>query len=198
MTTQNSINSPQPFAVAIGGTGLNSLTAHGILIGEGTSAVSPIVLTNGELLIGSTGADPVGATITAGSGISVTNGAGTITIANTGPAAFTWSTVTGSTQAITANNGYVSNDGATLVTFTLPAVLSTNLGDTFIIVGLGSGGWVLDQNASQLIHFGNVVTTTGTGGSLASSNQYDSISVTCIVTNTTWSVLEAVGNITYV
>ena len=196
MTTQNSINSPQPFAVAIGGTGLATLTAHGILIGEGTSAVSPIVLTNGELLIGSTGADPVGATITAGSGISVTNGAGTITIANTGPAAFTWSTVTSSTQAITANNGYVSNDGATLVTFTLPAALSTNLGDTFIIVGLGSGLWKLAQNASQSIQFGNVSTTAGVTGYLASSNQFDNVKIVSTGTDT-WAVLEAVGNITY-
>lgn len=196
MTTQNSINAPMPFAVAIGGTGLNSLTAHGILIGEGTSAVSPIVLTNGELLIGSTGADPVGATITAGSGISVTNGAGTITIANTGPAAFTWSTVTSSTQAITANNGYVSNDGATLVTFTLPAVSSTNLGDTFIIVGLGSGLWKLAQNASQSIQFGNVSTTAGVTGYLASSNQFDNVKIVSTGTDT-WAVLEAVGNITY-
>ena len=196
MTTQNSINSPQPFAVAIGGTGLATLTAHGILIGEGTSAVSPIVLTNGEILIGSTGADPVGATITAGSGISVTNGAGTITIANTGPAAFTWSTVTSSTQAITANNGYVSNDGATLVTFTLPAALSTNLGDTFIIVGLGSGLWKLAQNASQSIQFGNVSTTAGVTGYLASSNQFDNVKIVSTGTDT-WAVLEAVGNITY-
>ena len=38
-------------------------------------------LTNGQLLIGSTGATPTAAAITAGSGISVTNGAGSITVA---------------------------------------------------------------------------------------------------------------------
>lgn len=37
--------------------------------------------TNGQIAIGSTGANPVLATITAGSGIDVTNGAGTITVA---------------------------------------------------------------------------------------------------------------------
>jgi hypothetical protein len=42
------------------------------------------VQTNGQLLIGSTGNAPVAATITAGAGISVTNGAGSITIAVTG------------------------------------------------------------------------------------------------------------------
>lgn len=47
---------------------------------------NPRVSTNGQLIIGSTGAFPVANTITAGSGISVTNGAGSITIAATGGA----------------------------------------------------------------------------------------------------------------
>ena len=46
-------------------------------------------MTNGQLLIGSTGADPVAAAITAGSGITVTNAAGSITIAATGSGS-TW------------------------------------------------------------------------------------------------------------
>ena len=44
----------------------------------------PELTTNGQLLIGSTGANPVAATITAGSNITVTNGAGSITIAASG------------------------------------------------------------------------------------------------------------------
>ena len=194
MTTQNSINSPRPFAVNIGGTGLATLTAHGILVGEGTGNVNPIVLTNGQLLIGNTGSDPSAATLSAGAGIAITNGGGTITIAATS-AGFTWTTVSGTTQAIAAQNGYIANN-AGLVTLTLPA--TGTVGDTFIVTGLGAGGWLIAQNASQLIHFGNVVTTTGAGGSLASSNQYDTVEIVCIVTNTTWAVLNAVGNITYV
>ena len=42
------------------------------------------VATNGQLVIGSTGADPVIASLTAGSGISITPGAGSLTIAATG------------------------------------------------------------------------------------------------------------------
>lgn len=45
---------------------------------------TPQLTTNGQLIIGSTGAFPVAATITAGSGITVTNGAGSVTIAATG------------------------------------------------------------------------------------------------------------------
>jgi hypothetical protein len=41
-------------------------------------------MTNGQLIIGSTGATPTAATLTAGTGISITNAAGSITIAATG------------------------------------------------------------------------------------------------------------------
>jgi len=60
----------------------NAVTNHGILLGGASNAVSSLaVATNGQLPIGSTGADPVLATISQGNGITVTNGAGTISIA---------------------------------------------------------------------------------------------------------------------
>lgn len=63
-----------------GGLGLSNPTAHGILVGEGASAVNPIVLSSGQILIGSTGVDPVAAAINSGTGILVGNGAGSITV----------------------------------------------------------------------------------------------------------------------
>ena len=66
------------------------------------------------------------------------------------------------------------------------------------VAGKGAGGWKIAQNASQLIHFGVATTTTGTGGSLASSAQYDVVTMVCSVANTTWTVLSSIGNITYV
>lgn len=57
-------------------------TAHGIYIAQGTSTPVYTTLTNGQLLIGNTGNDPTAASITAGTGITVTPGAGTITIAS--------------------------------------------------------------------------------------------------------------------
>lgn len=63
-----------------GGTGIASPTAHGILVGEGASPVNPIVLSSGQILIGSTGADPVAAAINSGTGVLVANGAGSITV----------------------------------------------------------------------------------------------------------------------
>ena len=65
-----------------GGTGASTLTDHGVLVGSGTSAITALTVgTNGQVLVGSTGADPVFATITDGEGITTTAGAGTLTIA---------------------------------------------------------------------------------------------------------------------
>jgi hypothetical protein len=71
-----------PLPVAKGGTGAATLTDHGILLGSGTGAVTPLgAASNGQIPIGSTGADPVLATITGTADqITVTNGAGTITL----------------------------------------------------------------------------------------------------------------------
>ena len=66
-----------------GGTGASAFADGGILLGSGTGAITATGQpTNGQLLIGSTGADPVLATLaTEGGGeITVTNGAGTITL----------------------------------------------------------------------------------------------------------------------
>lgn len=57
-------------------------TAHGVLLGEGTSSiVATAAGTNGQLLTGSTGADPAFSTLTSsGSTITVTGGAHTLNI----------------------------------------------------------------------------------------------------------------------
>jgi hypothetical protein len=71
--------------VASGGTNTNSLTDHGIMLGSGIGAVTvtnaPL---NGELLIGSTGNDPVLAVPTNGNNVSWTTGAGALTANLTG------------------------------------------------------------------------------------------------------------------
>jgi len=62
------------------------LTANGALIANSdASGGYSVVLTDGQLLIGSTGNAPVGATLTAGSNISLTNAAGSITVSSDGP-----------------------------------------------------------------------------------------------------------------
>ena len=81
--------------VISGGTGANSLTNGGILLGSGTNPITAtVVLTNGQLLIGDGAGDPVVATLTAGTGIGIANGAGSITISNTGAGTGTVTDVT--------------------------------------------------------------------------------------------------------
>ena len=73
--------SSDPIAdVAHGGTGLASITDHGVVVGSGTDPVTPLAVgTSGQLLVGSSGADPVFATPTSSdSSVTFTLGAGTI------------------------------------------------------------------------------------------------------------------------
>lgn len=83
-TSGNLLTLANPLAVSSGGTGRATLTDGAVLVGDGTNPVEMLSLTNGQLLIGSTGASPVPATITAGAGVTVTNGAGSITISAAG------------------------------------------------------------------------------------------------------------------
>lgn len=153
-------------------------------------------MTNGQVVIGSTGATPVLGTLTAGANISITNAAGSITIAGTGLAGFSWTVVTGATQAMLSGNGYIMNRG-TLITATLPA--TSAVGDEIDIIGKGAGGWTIAQNAGQTIVLGSSTTTTGVAGSLSSTNAKDSFYMICTVANTEWTIASAPqGNLTVV
>jgi hypothetical protein len=68
--------------IARGGTNSGTaLNGDRIMVSSGGAIVESAALTNGQLLIGSTGVAPVAANLTAGNGITITNGAGQITIA---------------------------------------------------------------------------------------------------------------------
>jgi hypothetical protein len=190
--TNNAVNAPFPLSATQGGLGVASPTAHGILVGGGSSAVTPIVLGAGQILIGTTASDPAGALLTAGANISITSGTGSIIVAST---VGTWVDQTTTSVTMAVNTNYVA-DNAGLVTLTLPSTAA--LGSEFIVVGKGAGGWKIAQAASQTINFGNVVTTSGTGGSLASTNAFDTVRIVCITANTGFAVVSSVGNITYV
>jgi hypothetical protein len=155
---------------------------------------TPQLTTNGQVIIGSTGAFPVAATLTAGTNITITNGAGSITIAavnEPGP----FSEVSGTTQTIAVNNRYSANN-AGVVTFTLPAAAA--IGDTFEIMGKGAGKFAIAQNASGQINFCSLSTTAGVGGSLTAIQQYNWIRCTCITANNIWDVTGATGDYTIV
>jgi hypothetical protein len=150
-------------------------------------------LTNGQLIIGNTSNPPSVATLTAGAGITISNGAGSITISG-GGGGYNWTEVIGTSQAMAVDSGYIANN-AGLVTLTLPSTAA--IGDTIIVQGKGAGGWRIAQNAGQTINFGASPTTTGAGGYLESTNQFDSVELLCITTDTDWAVLTgAQGSLT--
>jgi hypothetical protein len=199
MVTNNAINLNAAGIAGYDGAGTfnaSTMTQHSLLLGGANShTINNLgVATNGQLPIGSTGADPVLATISAGTGISVTNGAGTITISGTG-GGLTWTDVTGTTQAMAVNNGYTANN-AGLVTLTLPA--AAVYGSLIAVVGKGAGGWTIAQNSGQTIHFGATNTTSGATGTLSSTKQYDVVFLLCTVLNTDFTVIDSIGNLTVV
>jgi len=146
-------------------------------------------MTNGQLIIGSTGGTPTAATLTAGNALSITNGAGSITTNVTG-GGFGWVEVTGTSQAMTINNAYIANN-AGLVTLTIPATLA--IGDSFSVVGKGAGGWLVQANTGQTIYMGNQ--TSSVAGSISSTNRRNCVMFTCITANTELEVRNSIGNI---
>jgi hypothetical protein len=128
-----------------------------------------------------------------GSGYVVADGVGGFTTKPSGIIFFT--DVSATPQVMAVNNGYTSNDGSNLVTFTLPVTAA--YGSIFVVQGKASGLWTITYNSGQIIHFGAVNTTT-TSGSLSSTGQYDNVTLLCTVANTEFTVLQSFGNLTYV
>lgn len=177
-----------------GGTGVASPTAHTIPIAEGASNFNFIPLTNGQVLIGSTGSDPVAATITGNSGITITNGAGSITISGSA-SSIGWNVVT-TDQSMFAESGYIANSSS-LLTFTLPTTAA--VGTVLAAINYNTGGFSIAQNSGQFIRVGTSVSTTGVGGSVSSSAQGDSIYLVCVIANTSWITIGGVqGTLTIV
>lgn len=196
MATNNAINLNAAGVVSYDGAGTfsgSTLTQNAVLLGGASNAIASQTLTNGQLIVGSTGVAPAAATLTSGTGISITNGAGSITINSTG-GGFTWTAVSGSTQTIAAHNGYAIQSTG-LCTLTLPA--TSAVGDTFQIAGAAVGSsWKIAQNSGNQIFFGSASTTSGATGYLSSTNAWDQVTLTCVTANANWVVTGSIGNIT--
>ncbi len=182
MTTNNSINLSAAGVVAYNGSGTftgSPITQHDVLVGGSSNAITSISpSTSGFVLTSNgTGADP--------------------TFQAPALVLMTWVDVTGTTQAMSINTGYVS-DNAGLVTLTLPATAA--FGSILRIVGKGAGGWKIAQNASQQILVGTNATTVGTGGSVSSSYRTDTIELlaTTAGSSTVWTDISHNGNLTLV
>jgi hypothetical protein len=183
--------SPQP--VAEGGIGASTLASHGILMGNGVSAIQATAEpSNGQLLIGKTGDFPQLATLSAGAGISITPGAGTISIAATSTG-LAWTAVTVD-AGLTVNTGTIANK-AGLLTMTLPAAGA--LGDVLEFTNLNTAvGLRIAQNANQAIRMSGSLTSVGAGGYVETTQLGDSLRLVCTVAgaSTRWQALSITGN----
>lgn len=111
-------------AVQFSNVYLSSLTANGFLYPGSSALQTTAAATNGQILIGSTGASPVAAALTAGTAISIANAAGSITITNTGVSSIVAGTgvsISGAAGAVT-----VSNTGVTSVALSLPSIFTVS------------------------------------------------------------------------
>lgn len=172
-------------------------TANRAVLTTGTTGIPVLtaLATDGQLIIGSTSGSPAAATLTAGTGVTITNASNAITI-NAAGGGLTWTVVTGTTQAAAVNSGYIANN-AGQVTVTLPA--TSAVGDIVAVTGINNAtGWKIAQNAGNQIFFGVTSTTAGAGGSLTSAATRDVVWLLCTSTNANWQVVSSIGNITVV
>lgn len=187
-------------------TGSATASSNAITV-QGDGFVTSTVGSGSSLTINSNAANAINAdsgsatassnafSIVGGTGITTSATGSTLTIDATG-AGFIWINVTSATQQMDVNNGYIANDGATLVTLTLPATAA--VGDIVAVQGAGSGLWTIAQNDTQVIHSNLGDTTTGTDGSLSSTSRYDRVTLMCIATDTDWVVNGSVGTLSFV
>lgn len=131
--------------------------AHAFVYSDTSKIVASTgAATNGQLLIGSTGANPVAAALTAGTGISITNGAGSITVANTGVTSV--AIASDSSPALTVASG-----SPVTTTGTIHLAVGSQLVGLQAITGTG----IVIKNGASSYSTGAV---TGTAGNISVTN----------------------------
>ncbi len=179
LTVQDASGTIALSGVANFGTGVQSNTAYAVLCG-GTTSTNPIQSI---------------ATVGTAAEVFTSNGAGALPTFQAAAFVPIPCTEVAEGQSMTVNNSYITNSGG-LLTMTLPATAA--VGTIIEIVGKGAGGWTVAQNAGQTIHKIGASSTTGAGGSVASSAQFDSIEMKCITANTDFVIVDSEGVLTIV
>ncbi len=170
ITTTGTVALTIPVTVPDGGSGAISFTAHGVLLGEGTSAFGVTAVgTTGQVLTGVTGSDPIWAspaassiTITGDSGGGLTGNSFTFTGGTTG---LTFAGA-GSTETL-GGTLVVGNGGTGAATLTglllghgTSAVTAVTAGDYGVLISSSSGvpSWLANGTTGQIL----TATTSGT------------------------------------
>lgn len=150
----------------------------------------------GTLLYGTAGSaagTSAPATLAAGTSGQVLQSSGS-SIAWASLSLLSWSAMTSAETGV-PNSGYYVTSGNQALTLPAAAPKGTYLA---VYAAQGSSGWTIVQGAGQSIQFGSTPTTTGAGGSLASSAVGDGVMMLCTEDDAKWLVISSVGNITIV
>jgi len=184
--TINSVDSGDPLTISDFDAGVLFSDNSGVITSDGGL--------DGEIIIGVSGNTPEWGSLTSENGsITVTEGPGTIDIAVSPTGCFPWSELTTTPDFIEMGNAYICND-TVLVQLDLP--VGATVGEGLIVVGKGTGGWQIVQQAGQTIHFGASSTTTGVTGTLSSAQRWSSVELVCITAGTDFVVRSSAGTIT--
>jgi hypothetical protein len=193
MATGNAINANSTGLVKYDGAGTFTgvtTTLHAVQVGAASNGLTQLAVgSSGQVLVGSTGADPVFATLTGTGGITFTTSAGGLAINNTG-GGLTWSTITAD-QTAAINNGYICNK-AGLLTLTMPSTAAVGSVIAAVNINTAAGTKFLSANPGQL-YLGSASATANTG-SMTSIALQDVLFFVCTVANTTWVTYSVVGN----
>lgn len=148
-------------------------TNHSIQLGNAAGSLTSLgVATNGQLPIGSTGADPVLATLTAGAGITIANAAGSITISAAGADLLAYTNVNTSPYVVLTTDEFLGVDcSGAPIQINLPNAPST--GRVFIIKDRTGSA---NTNAITVTTVGGVVNIDG-ATSYTMNTQYAAIQV---------------------
>ncbi len=151
-----------------------------------------LAMTDGQVIIGSTSGSPAAGTITSTGGtITVTAGSNTLNL-EVVTGGFTWTDVTGATQSMSVENGYITDRGAGVV-YTLPATAS--LGSEIIVIGK-LGITTITPNANQQILMSSASGTVGVTGTIVGTNVGDCVTLIATTSgaSTVWRASSFVGN----
>lgn len=183
---------------------LTGLTNNAIQVGAGTASLTQLgpvnqaVLTtgtsgipaltslagNGELIIGSTAGAPAAATLTAGTGISITNGSNSITIACTG-SVMAWTDEGLSFNAVSGNGYFIT----AVATATLPA--SPSQGDEIDFIVDTTSQLTIQANTGQIIRIGAAVSAAS--GMATNNARGDAVTLVYRSSDTTWLAYSVIG-----
>lgn len=161
-------------------------TANQGVLTTGTSGIPVItsIAANGQLIIGSTSGAPAAATLTAGTGISITNGSNSITIASTG-SPMAWTDEATSFSAV-AGNGYFITGTATA---TLPA--SPSQGNVIAFSVDAANILTIQANTGQVIRIGSGVSASA--GTAANNARGDSVTLVYRSSDSAWIASSVIG-----